>query len=460
MNKFEPRNYQTEAINHLLANKRCGLFAEMGLGKTVSTLTAISVIQALEGCKVLIVAPLRVAKSTWPEEIAKWDHLKHLSVSVITGTVSQRDKALSVKADIYTTNYENIPWLVGRKGYDWDFDLIVCDESTKLKSFRLRQGTKRAKWLAKVAHKTDRFVLLTGTPSPNGLQDLWGQQWFIDKGSSLGSSFTAFEKRWFTSGYGDFAKKIPLPHAHDEISGLLNKTTLTLRANDYFNLDKPIINNIYVNLPAKSAKLYKEFEKQMFSELESGEKISAANAAAKTIKCLQLANGAVYVGENQDYEVIHDEKIQALESIVEEACGMPVLVAYHFKSDLYRLLEAFPSAKVLDKNTQTIDLWNRGEIPILLVHPASAGHGLNLQHGGNILAIFGHWWNLEEYQQVVERIGVVRQKQSGYDRPVFIHNILTRGTIDELVVERRESKRDVQDLLMEKLTTLNNLRGL
>ena len=301
-----------------------------------------------------------------------------------------------------------------------------------------------------MAHtRIKRFVELTGTPSPNGLQDLWGQAWFIDAGQRLGRTFDAFKQRWFRpdpSGFGIRA----LPHAQAEIQQALADVCLTVEARDWFDLREPIVNNIYVDLPVKARRHYMEMEKQMFTELD-GHGLEAFHAAARTLKCLQIANGAAYVGGgNTEWKELHDAKLQALDSIVEETQA-PVLVAYHFKSDLARLQRAFPQGRALDADPQTIRAWNAGKIPVLFAHPASAGHGLNLQDGGCTLVYFGHWWNLEERMQILERIGPTRQLQAGHDRVVTVHNILARDTVDELILERIETKREVQDILLDAM---------
>jgi SNF2 family DNA or RNA helicase len=453
---FTPRSYQHAIIDHAVDLERSGIWAGMGMGKTVSTLTALDMLELVEPGPTLVIAPLRVASSTWPDEAKKWTHLRNIEVSAVVGNPDERRAALRRPASIYTTNYEQLPWLVEHLGDKWPFKKIVADESTKLKGFRLRQGTQRAQALAKVAHKhANRFIELTGTPSPNGLQDLWGQAWFLDGGVRLGRSYQAFIDRWFRSeqtGNDRHAVRLePLPFAREQIEDKLRDICISLDPRDYFDIAEPIVNVIRVELPAKARALYRDMEREMFMEID-GSEVEAFNAASKTIKCLQLANGAVYTDEScTKFSEVHDVKLQALEEIVEEAAGMPVLVAYHFKSDLARLLKAFPRGRVLDADPQTIRDWNAGKIPVLFAHPASAGHGLNLQDGGNILAFFGHWWNLEEYQQIVERIGPTRQAQAGHDRPVFIHHIVAAGTVDELVMARRDSKRAVQDLLLEAM---------
>lgn len=454
---FTPREYQQPVIDHILDVSRDAVWAGMGMGKTVSALTALDILEITEPGPALVLAPLRVAASTWPDEATKWAHLRNVEVSAVVGTPEERRAALKRPATIYTTNYDNLPWLVEHFGDKWPFRKVVADESTKLKSFRLRQGGVRAQSLARVAHcKVDRFIELTGTPSPNGLQDLWGQAWFLDKGVRLGRSFEAFKSRWFQSiqvGSDRHAVRLdPLPFAQEQIQDRMRDLCLSLDASDYFDISEPVVNVIRVELPAKARRLYKDMEREMFLALECGTEVEAFNAASKTIKCLQLANGAIYTDDTcSAWADIHDAKLQALEDVIEEAAGMPVLVAYHFKSDLARLQRAFPKGRALDKNPQTIRDWNAGKIPVLFAHPASAGHGLNLQDGGNILAFFGHWWDLEQYQQIIERIGPTRQAQAGHDRPVFIHHIVAADTVDELVIARRESKREVQDLLLEAM---------
>lgn len=455
---FTARPYGALITNHILDVPRCGVWAGMGMGKTVSTLNALDLLELTEPGPTLVCAPLRVAQSTWPDEATKWAHLRNLDVTPIVGDVKARERAalraFDFSASVFTINYENLPWLVDlleRWKRPWPFRKIVADESTKLKGFRLRQGTQRARALGRVAHKhAAHFVELTGTPSPNGLQDLWGQAWYLDQGQRLGRTFDAFRQRWFRPTYDGYGIE-PLPYAQEQIEDALRDLCLSLDARDWFDLKEPIVNTIKVDLPAKARALYNDMEKAMFAQIGEHD-VEAFNAAAKTMKCLQLANGAAYVGEDAtQWAEVHDVKLQALDEIIEEAAGMPVLVAYHFKSDLARLLKAFPKGRQLDKDPQTLRDWNAGKIPVLFAHPASAGHGLNLQDGGNILVFFSVNWNLEEHKQIIERIGPTRQMQAGHDRPVFIHYILARDTIDEIVLARIETKREVQDLLLEAL---------
>lgn len=448
---FSPHKYQHLIIAAIQQLKRVAVWAGMGLGKTPSTATALEDLSLLEEVyPILVVAPLRVAKTTWPQEYHKWNHLKHRKVAPICGSLKERQAALRTKSDVYTVNFEQLEWLVDHFGDKWPFRTVVVDEATKLKGFRLRQGTRRAKALARVAHtKIKRIILLTGTPSPNGLQDLWGQMWFVDKGDRLGRTFDAFKQRWFRASHTGFGVEAT-ENAQEQIQAALSDVCITIDAADWFDLKEPIVNIIKVDLPPAARVLYKDMEKKMFMDLE-GSQVEALNAAAKTQKCLQIASGAAYVEGGPAWKKIHDEKLHALEEILEEAAGMPVLVAYHFKSDLDRLLARFPQGKHLDKNPETIDAWNRGEIPIMFAHPASAGHGLSLQDGGNILVFFSLNWSLEEHQQIKERNGPVRQLQAGYNRPVFHHFILAADTVDELVLERLQTKREVQDILLQAM---------
>ncbi len=429
----------------------------MGMGKTVATLTALEdlFMAGSETQPALVLAPLRVASSTWPDEAVKWNHLRNIAVQPIIGNAKERMAAIkNTNASVFTMNYDNLVWLVEIFGEHWPFGTIIADESTRLKSFRLRKGGKRAAALAKVAHKhVHRWVNLTGTPSPNGLIDLWGQAWFVDQGQRLGRTYSAFTSRWFNNIQfpgQQWSKLEPWPFAQEQMQQALRDVTISLDAADWFDIEDPIHNIIKLELPDKARKQYQEMEKEMFLELEH-EGIEALNAAAKTVKCLQIASGAIYTDDSKNWVELHDTKIQALESIISESGGMPILVAYHWKHDLERLLKAFPKGKNLDADPQTLRDWNAGKIPILFAHPASAGHGLNLQDGGNILVFFSHWWDLEQYQQIIERIGPTRQIQAGYNRPVFIHHLIAAGTMDEIVMERRNSKREIQDLLLEAM---------
>lgn len=450
------RPYQNMIVDHIATHSRCNLFVPMGMGKTTSTLTALVHLDLAElvfPC--LVLAPLRVARSTWPEEVQKWPHLRHLRVSVITGTAAERRAALRRPADIYTMNYENLPWLQEQVGDDWPFLTVVSDESSKLKGFRLQQGGQRARALAKYAHKkVRRYIGLTGTPASNGLQDLWGQMWFVDGGKRLGRSFKAFTDRWFQSvqvGDNQHAMQlVPLAFAQDQIQDAVRDVCMSLKVEDWFDIAAPIRSTIYVELPDKVRAMYKDMEREFFMQIERNE-VEAFNAAAKSMKLRQLTSGAVYVEgdtEGRPWVEVHQAKIEALESIVEEAGGMPVMVVYQFKSDLARLLKAFPRGYDMAKDDAKA--FKAGKHPVGFAHAASLGHGVDgIQNVTNIIAFFAHDWNLEQRQQIIERIGPVRQAQAGHKRPVFIYDIVARGTVDELVLARHESKRAIQDILMD-----------
>ena len=455
MSKFTPRPYQRLIADHILEHKRCNVFSGMGTGKSAATLSVLEALELVDDSPTLVIAPVRVAQSTWPDEVKKWKF--DLPVTTVLGSAQDRSIALRKDSAIYTINYENIPWLVDFYKYNprpWPFKRIIADEVTKLKGFRTRQGTKRAKALAEVAHrKVEEWIGLTGTPAANGLKDIWSLLWFVDGGQRLGKSYSAFTQRWFRTSYDGFGLE-PLPHAQEEIQDLIRDVCISIEAKDWFDICEPIRNTIVVDLPYKARQQYRDMEKKMFLELEGHlgpTEIEALNAASKTQKCLQLAAGAIYTDDQRNWQEVHDAKIQALDDIVEEANGAPVLVAYHFRHDLARLLAAFPRGRVLDSDPKTIRAWNAGKIPVLFAHPASAGHGLNLQDGGNILVFFSVNWSLEEHQQIIERIGPTRQMQAGHDRPVFIHYILANDTVDFDVLERLESKKTVQEILMQAM---------
>lgn len=470
---FVPRPWQKPMVAHLTEHKRCALWAGMGVGKTAAILAAVEVLRMVEDVgKILVVAPLRVARAVWVDEAARWEQFRGLEVVPIVGSLQERLRALRTPGDVYTINYENLTWLVNTCKDTWDFQTVVADESTRLKSLRLSfrksktgktflagQGGSRARALGRVAHsKVDRFYELTGTPSPNGLKDLWGQIWFLDGGVRLGRTYEAFTQRWFRQGYDGFSLQ-PLPHAEKEIYAALADICLTIDGADWFDLREPIYNNIPVDLPPAARKLYQDMETEMFMAL-GDRTVEAFGAAARTQKCHQVSNGAVYLdplceGEeskrSKEWALVHDEKLAALESVFEEANGAPVLVAYKFRSDLARLLKAFPRGRHL-KTKQDEDDFKAGKIPYLFFHPQSAGHGIDgFQHVCNIICFFSVDWNLEEYQQSIGRIGPVRQMQAGLDRAVYVHHIVARDTIDEIVLERQKNKRDVQDLLLEAM---------
>lgn len=444
-------------INHIINTPRCAVWAGCGLGKGSSVLDAFETLNLIEDVyPVLVAAPLRVARTTWKNEVAKWQQFKHLRVSTIIGTPDQRLEALKTPSDIYTINFENLPWLINQR--IWPFKSCVVDEATNLAGYRLRQGTKRARALSEKAYDMSRFIELTGTPAAKGLPALWGQSWFLDKGQRLGRTFTSFEQRWFKTGYDGYSLT-PLPGAQEEIQTRLGDICLSVNAADYFDIKAPIVIPIYVDLDPISRQLYRNMEKEMFMMIENHE-IEAFNAAAKTNKCLQLANGAAYIdpevtedthSKAKEWKVVHDYKLEALESIIEEANGMPVLVGYNFKSDLARLKKAFPQGRHIYTEKDEND-FKAGKIDLAFAHPASLGHGVDgFQYATNIGAFFGLTWNLENYLQFIERFGPVRQMQAGFNRNVFVYLIVAKDTVDEDVLIRLETKRTVQDILLEAM---------
>ena len=465
------RPYQTLMIDWIVNNPKCALWAFMGAGKTVATLTAIQELQFAghETKPALIIAPLRVARDVWPAEAVEWEHLHGLQVEAIVGSPNERIRAAQTRADVYTVNFENLEWLITHFGEAWPFGMIVVDESTKLKSLRANirtnksgkswvqgSGGERAKALLKATytHKTERFVELTGTPAPLGLQDLWGQCFFLDHGKRLGRIFDAFQNRWFTTDFNGWGM-IPQPHAQKEIEGVLKDLCLSLKAEDWFDLAAPIVRKIEVTLPPEARRQYRELEKALFTEIQQ-QPIEAFNAGAKTMKLLQMASGAAYTGHADDdgpreWVEAHSESLDALDDIREETAGAPLLVAYTFKSDLARLMKRFPKGRHFSQARGIQEAWNAGKIPMLFAHPASVGHGLSLQHGGSILVDFSYNWNGEEFSQILERIGPVRQAQSGYKRNVYRYHIVAKDTIQEDVLLSHETKCSVQEALMNAM---------
>lgn len=439
--KFVPHEYQRVAIDKIVNQPAAGLFLEMGLGKTVITLSAVSDLITLgDVSRVLVVAPLRVAQSVWAQEASKWDHTKHLQVVRVLGSADKRRAALAQRADIYVINRENVPWLVDELGRGWNFDMVVLDE---LSSFKNRSSA-RWKALRKVRSRIKRIVGLTGTPAPNGLIDLWAQVYLLDGGEALGTTLGGYRDRYFIPGRRNGAVVYewrPKREAEEAIYKRLEGLCISMKSVDHLQMPELVHNVVTVPLSAKARHAYEEMQREMLFELQ-GETITAANAAAVTNKLLQLANGAVY-DEVKRWYVIHDAKLDALVDIVEAANGKPVLVYYAFKSDLERLRLAFPDAVEL-KNEDDVERWNDHEIPMLIAHPDSAGHGLNLQNGGSVMVWFGLTWSLEKYQQANARLYRQGQKQA-----VVIHHIVAEGTVDERIMRVLAGKASLQDELME-----------
>lgn len=456
-----PRPYMAPMVEHALARPRCALWAGMGMGKTVTCLTLIDYLKLTgEVSRVLVLGPKRVARSVWHEEAAKWNHTCHLRVVPAVGDAAHRLRQLASDADIYTLNYENLPWLAEQieKGkLTWKWDMVIADEATALSSYRTRQGGQRTKALAKYAFThVRRWVNLTGTPSLKRLESLWGQTWFLDRGQRLGLTFTAFENRWFGithPGAGSFAQRVAFPHSQTEIQLLLSDICLGMDPKDWFPIKDATVIDVEVTLPKEAMAIYKAMERDLFAKLKTGE-VEAFAAAGKSIKLLQLASGNVYLTpevpdpNNTPWEAVHDEKLDALAEIIEET-DVPVLVAFHFKPDKERILKRFKDARLIDTKRDEDD-FKAGKIPIALVHPASIGHGVDgFQYVTNVMVFFGHWWSTEQRAQLIERIGPVRQLQAGLDRPVFIYNIVAKGTIDRTVLDAHENKISVQQALLD-----------
>ena len=439
--KYKAHEYQEYATKFIEENEESAVFLECGLGKSVITLTAIKNLMARgEVSRVLVVAPLRVGKTTWPEEIGKWDHLGGLTYAVAIGSVAERLNALKAKADITIINRENVEWLIDKSGMPFDYDMLVIDELSSFKSFK----AKRFKALLKVRPQITRVVGLTGTPSSNGLMDLWAEFRLLDLGERLGRYITRYRLAYFTPDKRNaqvvFSYK-PLPGAEERIYDKIDDITISMRASDYLKLPSLVMNTMVVEMGDKEKEIYDNLCDDMVVSLGDNE-IDAVNAASLSNKLLQMANGAVY-GEEQSVHRIHDEKLNALEDLIESANGKPVLVAYWFKHDLARIKAKFPFVREI-KTDADIRAWNRGEIEVGVIHPASAGHGLNLQTGGSTLIWFGLTWSLELYQQTNARLYRQGQKET-----VVIHHIVTKGTIDERVLKALEKKEKTQNSLID-----------
>lgn len=439
--KYRPHEYQEYSHDLMINKTHAALFLDCGLGKTVISLTAIDdlMFDYFEVSRVLVIAPLRVAQSTWDDEKSKWDHLKNLRISKVLGSEAKRIEALRVKADIYIINRENVKWLVDRFVKAWPFDMVIIDE---LSSFKSHQAG-RFKALKKVRPCMKRVVGLTGTPAPNGLLDLWAQVYLLDGGKRLGRTITSYRDQYFLPDkrnqhiiFSYKAKK----NAKKEIYKKLEDICVSMKASDYLELPDRINNKIDVSLPDLVKEKYKQLERDLLLPLEDSD-IVANTAGVLTNKLLQMANGAIY-DENGDVEIIHDEKLKALDDLIEAANGKPVLVFYSYKHDKDRIKKHLKTVRLLE-NKDDIDAWNRGEIDVMLTHPASAGHGLNLQAGGNIIVWFGLTWSLERYYQANSRLHRQGQKET-----VIIHHIIAKDTIDEDVMRSLDKKEMNQEELL------------
>ncbi|MCD4557187.1 DEAD/DEAH box helicase [Schaalia sp. lx-100] len=451
--RFEPHGYQQVAIRHLVDCPQAALFLDMGLGKTAITLTAIAQLMhdMFEVSRVLVIGPLRIARDTWPEECAKWDHLSGLTMAVAVGDVKARKAALGALADVTVINRENVPWLVEYLDGAWPFDMVVLDESASFKN----HGSCRFRALKRVRSKIARMVALTGTPAANGLLDLWAQYRLLDGGERLGRFITRFRNDLFTpdkrGGSVVYSWK-PREGAEEVIYERIGDITLSMRAADMLDLPEVSITDHLVTLPERVRGSYGALKRDLCLQLEGGQ-VDAMNAAALAGKLLQAASGSVY-GSDGETLILHDEKLSALNDLIEASNGANVLVAYWYRSDRERLLEGFPGAVEL-KSAAHMAAWKRGEVNLGLIHPASAGHGLNLQSGGHILIWYTLPWSLELYQQTNARL-----HRQGQTHPVSIHRLIARDTIDVQVARALEDKNATQAALVDALTVELNQRGM
>lgn len=423
--KTEMRGYQNAAVQFIKDVQKCALFVQPGLGKTVTTLTAVRDLQLdLSLGRVLVVGPPRVARKVWPDEIKEWQHTRRITHTSLQTTPKQRKKRMREASDIHLISADLIPWLDAETCGQHDYDMIVVDESTLFKS----QSAKRWKAMRRLVAKCRYVVLLTGTPSAQGLSDLWGQMYLIDNGARLGHSESQFKQRYFERGWGEHGALTPKSFAEASIKRRIEDVVFTLLGSDYLSLPPLIENKVMVDLDPEMMKTYKQFVRDYVLEMTDGENISAVSAAALTQKLQQVANGSV-LDQDGGRRHLHRRKLDALNDIVEEAAGQPVLVAYSHRADIDRIKEDHPDAVLLGNSPQTITDWNDGKIQMLLAHPKSAGHGLNMQHGGSVIIWFGTTWSAELHQQLIARL-----HRSGQTKAVIVHYLLAAGTIDERIM--------------------------
>jgi SNF2 family DNA or RNA helicase len=430
--------YQHRAVDFIHQKQKCALWLFMGAGKSVISLTAIAdMISASIIKKALVIAPLRVARSVWKQEGAAWEHLQHLVIEVVTGSAEQRKTALNRSADVYVINRENVVWLIKECKGKWPYDAVIVDESSSFKSSR----AKRFRALKKPIQRSGFVVLLSGTPAPNNLHDLWSQMYLIDQGAALGSTITRFRKQFCDLDYWGHTWTTK-PALSQTIYDRIQSRVLSMKGEDYLELPDRIELIENIQLSDQNQKQYDHFEKTLFME-HGGSEIEALSAAVLANKLLQFCNGAIYTDEEHHWKEIHTQKLDRLAEVIEENQNENILIAYNYRHDLIRLQTRFPKAMTLDKNPATIDLWNQGKIKILLAHPASCGHGLNLQHGGSMLIFFSLNWNLEYDLQIIARL--LRQGQT---QPVRIIRIVCDNTIDQRVLKVLNNKNAVQQDLL------------
>ena len=449
--KYSPHNYQTYATDFIVGHPEAAVFLDMGLGKSVITLTALLdlCLDRFEIARVLVIAPLRVARDTWTAELQKWDHLKCFTYATVIGSVSEREAALRKKAHIYLINRENVSWLIEESGFPFDFDMIVIDELSSFKSYQ----AKRFRSLLRVRPTVKRIVGLTGTPAGNGLTDLWAEFRILDLGKRLGRFITHYRNRYFLpdkrNGMTVYSYK-PLPGAEDAIYRQISDITVSMKAVDHLDMPECIFNDVTVSLSEEERQKYDTLRNDLILSLGEDE-IDASNAASLSNKLSQMANGAVY-GEDKTVHRIHDRKLDALEDLIEAANGKPILVAYWYRHDLERIRARFCVREI--RTSADISDWNAGKIPVAVIHPASAGHGLNLQAGGSTLIWFGLTWSLELYLQTNARLW--RQGQTA--KTVVIHRIVAEGTVDELMLKALDRKERSQNSLIDAVRVM--LKGV
>lgn len=448
-----PKPYHEIGLKFLLDTQRAAIWMPPGFGKT-SLVYALLDILKLAGSKffpALVIAPKQVCDLTWPAERDKWSQFQDLTVVNIAGSAKQRMAALHTKADLYCINFENVEWLVEVCGANWPFRIVIVDEATKLKGYRTKQGGKRASALARIARDTGRFIELTGTPAPNGLKDLWGQIWFLDFGGRLAPAYNQFMQRWFIQE-AYTRRIIPRAGAEKEIHELLSDCAAAFRTEDWFDIQKPVVYRRPVRLPPEGAALYRKMERDFFVRLTEiqGEnrdaEVTARIALTLSSKLLQMAAGGV-LDDEKSPQVIHEAKLDDLESLINELGGENLIVVYQFVHEAKMVQKRFPHAQVFMGKREEKS-WNEGNIPLMLLHPLRGGHGTNLQHGGRSMAFFSPFWDLELRSQVIDRIGPVRQAQAGYDRAVNVYDLMALDTLDQTVLDRTDEKQTVMDALM------------
>lgn len=451
---YNPHTYQTRLKDFIIANRYAFLTVDMGLGKTVTTLTAVAeLLDCVEIARVLVIAPKSVAENTWTGECAKWDHLAHLRVSVVMGDEKHRIKALQTPADIYVINRDNVVWLTEHQGRRWTFDTVIIDESSSFKNPQAR----RFKALRKVRPQIRRLILLTGTPSPNGHMDLWAQAWLLDMGQRLGRTLGAFRTRYFRPGRanGHVVYDWHLrPGAGEEIGRLLSDLTVSMKAEDWIEVPDLIETDIRIALSPAESKAYRDFERDQLMSLD-GKDIEAVTAAALTNKLLQFTGGAMYDTEH-GWHTVSDAKLRALEDIIEAAGDEPVLVFYQYRHELERLRERFKALQpvTFSGEPEILQEWNAGKIRLLLCQPASVQYGLNMQQGGHVLVWYTPTWNLEQYQQANARL-----HRQGQERPVLCYRLICEGTVDARVVAALSGKHGAQESLLAMIREMRAEKG-